>query len=121
MDKESNLIWESYSEVLRGDMIQLPTDEKGVTAFLDKAKELRATEKDFDQSMRSLDLKQFAMFDRIAREHEDYKGAYELGYDAGMGYDLPKEGGLEGNCPHEKNTYACHIWMDIAGQGMNDA
>jgi hypothetical protein len=101
--------------------IEVPTDEKAMKAFLDKAKSMRATEKDFQQSMKPLDLKQFAKFDKHARDHKDFKGAYEMGYDAGMGYDLPKGGGLEGNNPHKKNTFAYSLWMDIAGQGMSDA
>lgn len=101
--------------------IEVPTDEKGIKQFLDKAKMMRATEKDFDQSMKPLDLKQFEMFDKIARGHKDFDKAYDIGYDAGMGYDLPKPGGLESNNPHKKNTIAHWLWMDIAGQGMNDA
>lgn len=101
--------------------IEVPTDEKDIKAFLDKAKKLRATEKDFALSMLPLDLKTFAKFDKLARDHKDYKGAYELGYDAGMGYDLPKGGGLEGNNPHKKNTFAYLLWMDIAGQGAMDS
>ena len=71
--------------------------------------------------MKGIDLKQFAMFDKIARDHKDFDKAYELGYDAGMGYDLPRPGGFEGNNPHKKNTFAYWLWMDVAGQGMSDA
>ena len=109
------------TEKLSEAKIEVPTDEKDIKAFLDKAKMMRASEKDFQQSMKPLDLKAFAKFDKHARDHKDFKGAYEMGYDAGMGYDLPKGGGLEGNNPHKKNTFAYSLWMDIAGQGMNDA
>ena len=108
-------------EELAEATIEIPTDEKAIKQFLDKAKMMRATEKDFDQSMKPLDLKAFAKFDKIARDHKDFKDAYQTGYDSGMGYDLPKGGGLEGNNPHKKNTFAYSLWMDIAGQGMNDA
>ena len=112
---------EVSEEKLSEAKIEVPTDEKDVKAFLDKAKSMRASEKDFQQSMKPLDLKAFAKFDKHARDHKDFKGAYEMGYDAGMGYDLPKGGGLEGNNPHKKNTFAYSIWMDIAGQRMSDA
>lgn len=112
---------EASEEKLSEAKIEVPTDEKDIKAFLDKAKMIRATEKDFQQSTKPLDLKQFAKFDKHARDHKDFKGAYEIGYDAGMGYDLPKGGGLEGNNPHKKNTFAYSLWMDIAGQGMSDA
>ena len=108
-------------ESLTEAKIEIPTDEKAIKQFLDKAKMMRATEKDFNQSMKGLDLKAFAKFDKIARDHKDFKDAYQTGYDSGMGYDLPKGGGLEGNNPHKKNTFAYYLWMDIAGQGMNDA
>jgi len=109
------------TEELEEATIEIPTDEKDIKAMLDKAKQLRSTEKDFNQSMKLLDLKAFAKFDKIARGHKDFIGAYGLGYDAGMGYDLPKGGGLEGNNPHKKNTFAYWLWMDVAGQGMSDA
>jgi hypothetical protein len=120
-DRDIKDLFPELLESLTEAKIEVPTDEKDIKAFLDKAKMMRATEKDFQQSMKPLDLKQFAMFDKHARDHKDFKGAYEMGYDAGMGYDLPKGGGLEGNNPHKKNTFAYSLWMDIAGQGMNDA
>jgi hypothetical protein len=111
-----------YSVVYSGMTNELfPTNEKAMNAMLDEAKMMCATEKDFDQSMKPLDLKTFAKFDKLARDHKDFAGAYDIGYDAGMGYDLPKDGGLEGNNPHEKDTFAYWLWMDIAGQGMADA
>ena len=120
-DRDIKDLFPELLESLTEATIEVPTDEKGVKQFLDKAKKLRSTEKDFNQSMKPLDLKQFAMFDKIARGHKNFDKAYGLGYDAGMGYDLPKGGGLEGNNPHKKNTFAYYLWMDIAGQGMNDA
>ena len=108
-------------ETLSEAKIEIPADSKGMKGFLDKAKTLRASQKDYDQSMANLDLKQFTEFDKIARGHKDFKKAYELGYDMGMGEGLPKRGGLEGNNPHKKNTLAYHIWMDLAGQGEADA
>ncbi len=101
--------------------LEVPTDEKDMKAFLDNAKKVRATSRDFVNAMKPLDLKQFAKFDKHARDHKDFAGAYDIGYDAGMGYGLPKGGGLEGNNPHKKNTVAHHLWMDIAGQGMADS
>jgi len=101
--------------------LEVPSDEKDMKAFLDNAKKVRATSRDFVNSMKSLDLKAFGKFDKHARDHKDFKDAYQTGYDAGMGNDLPKGGGLEGNNPHKKNTVAYHLWMDIAGQGMADA
>ncbi len=101
--------------------LEVPTDEKDMKAFLNNAKKVRATSRDFVNSMKPLDLKSFAKFDKHARDHKDFKDAYQTGYDTGMGNDLPKKGGLEGNNPHKKNTYAYHLWMDIAGQGMADA
>jgi hypothetical protein len=97
------------------EMVEVPTDKKDLKIFLDKAKRMRATEKDYIASMKSLDLKAFGVFDKHARDHKDFKDAYQTGK------NLPKKGGLEGNNPHKKNTYAYHLWMDIAGQGMADA
>jgi hypothetical protein len=130
MNKDSELIFENYKKInnketkiegITESTIEVPTDEEGMQELLDNSKRISATKEDFDQSMKPLDLKQFAMFDKIARDHKDFIGAYGLGYDAGMGYDLPKPGGLEGNNPHEEGTFAYHLWMDMAGQGMADA
>lgn len=130
MNKDSELIFENYKEInnketkiegITESTIEVPTDEEGIQELLDNSKMMRATEKDFQQSMKPLDLRQFEMFDRIARGHKDFDKAYDTGYDAGMGYDLPKPGGLEGNNPHEEGTFAYHLWMDMAGQGMADA
>jgi len=120
-DRDIKDLFPELLESLTEAKIEVPTDEKAIKQFLDKAKMMRATEKDFDQSMKPLPLKQFAMVDKIARDHKDFNYAYQTGYDAGMGYDLPKGGGLEGNNPHKKNTFAYWLWMDIAGQGMADA
>ena len=130
MNKDSELIFENYKKInnketkiegITESTIEIPTDEEGIQELLDNSKMMRATEMDFQQSMKPLDLKQFAMFDKHARDHEYFKGAYEMGYDAGMGYDLPKPGGLEGNNPHQEGTFAYYLWMDMAGQGMADA
>lgn len=120
-DQDIKDLFPELLESLTEAKIEVPTDEKAIKKFLDKAKMMRSTEKDFDQSIKPLDLKQFTMFDKIARDHKDYYRAYDLGYEAGMGYDLPYPGGIEANNPHKKNTYAYWLWMDIAGQGMADA
>ena len=52
--------------------IEIPADEKGIKAFLDKAKRLRATEKDYDQAMKELDLKTFTKMDKLVRNHKDF-------------------------------------------------
>ena len=120
--KKRGLKVEESIQVTEAKIVIPPeASEKGIRWIINKAKQLSATEKDFDQSMKPLNLKQFEIFDKIARNHKDFDKAYDIGYDAGMGYDLPKPGGLEGNNPHKKNTFAYWLWMDIAGQGMNDA
>lgn len=103
--------------------IEVPTDEKDMKAFLNNAKKVRASSRDFVNSMKSLDLNAFTRLDKHARNHKDFNTAYELGYNVGTGGEetLPKPGGLEGNNPHRKNTYAYHLWMDMAGQGMADS
>lgn len=101
--------------------IEIPADEKSIKAFLNNAKKIRATEKDYERAMKDLDLETFTKMDKLVRNHKDFANAYDLGYDMGMGEGLPKRGGLEGNNPHKRNTLAYHIWMDTAGQGEADA
>ena len=122
-DEDIKDLFPELLESLNEAKIEIPADERGMKAILDKAKRLRATNNDFIRTMADLDLDQFTMFDKLVRNHKDFAKAYELGYDLGLGGegDLPKPGGLEGNNPHKKNTLAYHIWMDAARQGAADA
>jgi len=105
------------------EMVEVPADKKAMKTFLDKAKRMRITQKEYMATVKALgsDIKKYGEFDKLTRGHKDFKDARQMGYDMGMGNDLPKPGGLEGNNPHKKNTYAYHLWLDLAAEGMADA
>ena len=72
-------------ETLAEAKITVPSDEKEMKELLDKAKGIRANERDYQAMLKKLKPKQVEEFNELAFWHDDYNGAYKVGYQAGMG------------------------------------
>jgi len=116
-----DVVEETEEETLTEARVKIPADIDGMVELLDKAKEIRMSDKDYERMLKALPAKQLADWvHNAAFKHKDFQPAYAVGYQAGMGKGFPKKGGLEGNNPFKKNTLAFHVWMTIGEDGFTN-